>query len=176
MWICSSVPYLSPREAGQADAWTDLAAQAGRVGTQDLRLVEETVPPTDVTEALGLPPGESAVLRARVIRLDGQPIELADSWYPLSIASNTPLGEARKIKGGAVTLLADLGYTAHEVREDVSVRASGPGEASVLNIQEGDPLLVLFRTSLNSDGVPFEVSTMRMVAAGRHLRYRLTVG
>lgn len=176
MWTCSSVPYLSPRGAGQADAWSEETAQAGRVGTQSLRHVGESAPPVEVAEALNLAPDEVAVLRSRLILLDGQPIELADSWYPASIARSTPLAEERKIKGGAVTLLAEMGYAAHEAREDISVRAANDGEARVLNIQEGDPLIVLFRATLNSDGIPFEVSTMRMVAAGRHLRYRLTVG
>lgn len=176
MWTCSSVPYLPPREMGQADAWTDQAAQAGRVGTQDLRLVERVAPPTDVAEALMLAPGQTVILRSRVIRLDGAPIELADSWYPLSVAEGTPLAEKRKIKGGAVTLLATLGYVAQEAREDISVRAADTGEADELRISEGDPIIVLFRTTLDCEGSPFEVSTMRMVAAGRHLTYQLTVG
>lgn len=176
MWTCSSVPYLPPREAGQADAWTEQTAQAGRVGTQDLRQVAKVVPPADVAEALRLAPGQAAILRSRLIRLDGAPIELTDSWYPLSVAEDTPLAEERKIKGGAVTLLASLGYVAQEAREDISVRAADIGEADELYISEGDPLIVLFRTTLNSGGTPFEVSTMRMVATGRHLAYQLTVG
>lgn len=176
MWTCSSLPYLAPRETGQVDAWTDEAAQSGRVGTQDLRAVERVDPPTDVADALNLPAGERALLRSRVIRLDGAPIEVADSWYPLSIADGTPLAQDRKIKGGAVTLLAGLGYLAHEAREDVSVRAATAEESGLLDISEGDPLIVLFRTTLTSDGTPYEVSAMRMVANGRHLRYRLTAG
>lgn len=176
MWTSNSVPYLTPREGGQADAWTHSTAEAGRIGTQDLRLVEQSVPPNDVADALNLSPGELAILRSRAIHLDGQPIEIADSWYPLSVAQGTPLAEPRKIRGGAVTLLTDLGYTPHEAREDISVRASDADEAHELNIPEGDPLIVLFRTTLTSSGMPFEVAVMRMVAAGRHLRYRLTVG
>lgn len=176
MWTCSSVSYLSPREAGQADAWTDETSRAGHVGTQELRLVESTVPPVAVAELLHLPLGEAAILRSRVIYLDEKATELADSWYPLRVAVDTPLAKKRKIKGGAVTLLARLGYRAQEVREDISVRSAEPDEARDLSITEGDPLIVLFRTTLNSEGTPFEVSTMRMVAAGRHLRYRLTVG
>lgn len=176
MWTCNSVPYLSPREAGQADAWTDQASHAGRVGTQDLRLVERAVPPTAVAEALRLDPGHAAILRSRVIRLDGAPMELADSWYPLNVAEDTPLAQKRKIKGGAVTLLASLGYIAQEAREDISVRAADTREADELHISKGDPLIVLFRTTLNAGGTPFEVSTMRMVAAGRHLAYQLTIG
>lgn len=176
MWTCSSVPYLSARSEGQADAWTDLTAEAGHVGTQDLRLVEQLPPPYDVAQELRLAPGEDAVLRSRLIRLDGEPIEIADSWYPHQVAAGTPLASRQKIRGGAVTLLAELGYVAHEAREDISVRLADAAEADQLNIAEGDPLIVLLRTTLSSDGRPFEVSTMRMVAASRHLRYRLTVG
>lgn len=177
MWICSSVPYLSPRQAGQTDAWTDQTARAGHAGSQDLRRVEEVSPPAEVARALGIEdPSQSAIVRSRVIRLDGHPIELADSWYPLSVAAETPLTENRKIKGGAVTLLAALGFAAQKVDEDISVRAADAEEAQMLGITEGEPLIVLFRTVMNAEGVPFEVSMMRMTAAGRHLKYQLTVG
>jgi DNA-binding GntR family transcriptional regulator len=89
MWIASSLPYLSPRRAGQVDAWSQEAAETGRVGTQKIREVGERVPPAEVSAALGLPDGASAVVRRRTILLDDRPVEQADSWYPTGIADGT---------------------------------------------------------------------------------------
>jgi DNA-binding GntR family transcriptional regulator len=108
--------------------------------------------------------------------LDDQPVEAADSWYPASVARGTPLAEPRKIRGGAVTLLAGLGYVASEAREDIAFRAAADQEADALGLPAGTPVIVLSRTILSADDVPFEASVMVMVAEGRRLRYQLAVG
>ena len=176
MWDGPSAPYLSPRAPGQTDAWTDATSRAGRTGTQQIREVAETTPPPDVAAALRLPEGELAVVRRRTVLLDGKPIETADSWYPASIASATPLAQPRKIKGGAVTLLAGLGYVAREALDDISVRGATEPEAELLSLQVGAPVIVVFRTTVSEHDVPFEATVMVMVPEDRHLRYPLSVG
>lgn len=176
MWIVSSLPYLSPRQEGEVDAWTEEAAQAGRIGTQRLREVSIEVPPPDVASALSLAPGDSAVVRRRTMLLDGRPVELADSWYPAEIAEGTALAAMGKIKGGAVTLLANLGHSVHEAREDIVFRGAAADEAAGLGLPVETPVIVLSRTCLNTEGAAFEASVMVMVAEGRHLRYRLVAG
>jgi GntR family transcriptional regulator len=176
VWIVNSLPYLSPRDEGQADAWSEEAAQAGRVGTQKIREVITDVPPADVASALGLPRDAPAVVRRRTMLLDGRPVELTDSWYPAEIAAGTALAASEKIRGGAVTLLDSLGYAVHEAREDITFRAAAPGEAAELGLPAATPVIVLSRTCLTAAGLPFEASVMVMVAEGRHLRYRLIAG
>ncbi|MFB4300337.1 GntR family transcriptional regulator [Actinomadura sp. NTSP31] len=155
------------------DAWTEEASQAGRVGTQRLRDVSVEAPPPDVASALALPPEGSAVVRRRTMLLDGRPVELTDSWYPAEIAEGTALATPGKIKGGAVTVLAGMGYPVHEAREDIVFRGATADEAAELGSSAGTPVIVLSRTCLNADGVAFETSVMVMIAEGRHLRYRL---
>jgi DNA-binding GntR family transcriptional regulator len=108
--------------------------------------------------------------------LDDRPVELTDSWYPAGIAEGTPLAAMGKIKGGAVTLLADMGYSVHEAREDIVFRGATGDEAAELGLAVDTPVIVLSRTSLNAEGAAFEASVMVMVAEGRHLRYRLILG
>jgi DNA-binding GntR family transcriptional regulator len=167
------LPYLSARQESEVDAWSEEAEQAGRVGTQRIREVITEAPPAEVATALSLPPGASAVVRRRTMFLDDRPVELTDSWYPVHVADGTALTSTGKIKGGAVTLLSDLGYVVHEAREDIAFRAATEPEAAELRLPAGTPVIVLSRTCLTSEGVPFEASVMVMVAEGRHLRYRL---
>jgi GntR family transcriptional regulator len=176
MWDGASAPYLSPRAPGEADAWTDQTARAGRAGTQQIREVAETVPPQDVAAMLQLPAGAAAVVRRRTVLLDGTPIETVDSWYPAAIATGTALAEPRKIKGGAVTLLAGMGYVARGALDDISVRGATAAEAALLAIPAGAPVIVVFRVVVPEAGVPFEATVMIMVPEGRHLRYPLAAG
>jgi DNA-binding GntR family transcriptional regulator len=175
-WDGASAPYLSPRAPGEADAWTDQAARAGRAGTQQIREVAEAVPPQVVAGALRLPAGAAAVVRRRTVFLDGAPIETVDSWYPASIAAGTALARPGKIKGGAVTLLADMGYLAGGALDDISVRGATEAEAALLAVPAGAPVIVVFRVVAAETGVPFEATVMIMVPEGRHLRYPLAAG
>lgn len=154
MWDCSSVPYLSPRAAGQPDAWTEETTRAGQTGTQQIREVTEATPPPEVAEALRLQPSTTAVVRRRTMLLDGAPVELTDSWYPADIASGTQLAEPRRIKGGAVTFLAELGWVAAESLEDITFRPATGDEAEALGLLAGAPVIVLFRIALTAASVP----------------------
>lgn len=166
-----SLAYVAPRSDGQSDAWTE---EAQRRGGQQLIEVAEVDPPEQVAKALRLAPGEKAIVRRRLILLDGAPIELADSYYPLSIARGTGLSEKRKIKGGAPTLLAQLGYTAKRAAEDLEFREATDAERSALALPQSASVLTLLRTTTTEDGSPFEVQLMVMKAP-RRLHYEIEV-
>ncbi|MFD5514119.1 GntR family transcriptional regulator [Streptomyces sp. NPDC127051] len=172
-WTSGSSAYITPREPGTGDAWADEAARMGKAGTQRLVEVTECVPPALIASALRLTPNEAAIVRRRVIELDGKPIELADSYYPLHVASETALALPRKIPGGAPTLLGKLGYIASEVLEDISAREATADEQVLLDLNAGDPVLLLVRLSLDQEGRPMEAIHMTMTAQGRHLHYRM---
>ncbi|MFD1309831.1 UTRA domain-containing protein [Streptomyces kaempferi] len=166
-----SLAYIAPREQGQADAWSEEAQQRG---SQQLAEVAEVVPPREVAAALSLEDGATAAVRRRVILLDGLPIELADSYYPLEIARGTALLEKKKIKGGAPTLLAELGYHARHASEDLELREADELERVALGLPGGSSVLTLLRTTTTEDGSPFEVQFMVMKAP-RRLHYEIEV-
>jgi len=166
-----SLAYVTPREQGQADAWT---AAAQHRGGQLLAEVAEVTPPLEVAAALSLASDDKAAVRRRVILLDGVAIELADSYYPLEIARGTALLEKKKIKGGAPTLLAELGYRAAHASEDLEFREANDLERAALVLPEGSSVLTLLRTTTTEDGSPFEVQLMVMKAP-RRLHYEIEV-
>lgn len=166
-----SLAYITPRGLGQTDAWTE---EAQHRGGQQLADVAEVEPPLEVATALSLDAGEKAAVRRRVILLDGDPIELADSYYPLQIARGTALLAKRKIKGGAPTLLAELGYTPRHVTEDLELREPTVLERAALSLVDGSSVLTLLRTTKTEDGIPYEVQLMVMKAP-RRLHYEIEV-
>lgn len=174
-WLSVSMPYVVPRSPQAGDAWAEDAAQQGGVGAQRLLDVAEVVPTVEVAEALQMEPGAPVVVRRRLMLLNDQPVELTDSYYPGYIASGTALAEPRKIRGGAIGLLAELGYRPGQVREDVYTREPDAIEREVLNLTGQEWVLGLTRLLSTREGVPIEVSVMTMVPQGRRLRYELTV-
>ncbi|KPI18526.1 putative transcriptional regulator, GntR family [Actinobacteria bacterium OK074] len=175
-WISTSMPYLTPRAAGQGDAWSEEAAAKGRRGTQRILHAGEVPAPDEVAALLGVAAGETVVVRRRIIELDGEPCELTDTYYPLAIAGGTPLGGIAKIPGGAVTLLAQLGYVGVRVREDVTARMPDAAERQVLDLGPDEPVLRLTRLTLDAEDRPVQADLMTMPAARQRLRYELRIG
>ncbi|WPO74003.1 UTRA domain-containing protein [Streptomyces sp. KN37] len=172
-WSGSSTPYI---ESGKGDAWGKEAAAKGRSGTQRILGAGTQPAPHAVADALGIEHGTPVVARQRLILLDGQPIEYANSYWPTPIAAGTPLAATGKIRGGAVTLLAELGYRPGTVNEDVQTRPPTREEAEALQLEDSSEwVLTLTRTITTSDGQPYEVSVM--VNPGRigRLHYSMEV-
>lgn len=172
-WTGSSKPYI---ESGHGDAWGKEAAGQGRKGTQQILRSEQAPAPHAVANALDIATGEPVIRRDRLILLDGEPVELAHSYWPISVALNTPLAETGRIRGGAVSLLAQLGYSPGTVDEEVQTRPPTKEEAEALQLSGNrEWVLALTRTISTPGGHPYEVSVM--VSPGRigRLHYSMKV-
>ncbi|MFI5491271.1 UTRA domain-containing protein [Actinoplanes sp. NPDC051859] len=156
------------------DAWAAEAAAQGKVGTQRL-LVVETVPASDeVRTALRISAGAHVVVRRRLILADEKPVEVAASFYPASIAAGTPLAENKKIRGGAVRILADVGLPLEESIERVTAERPTAEDVVVLNIAADEPLIVIRRVSAPQGREPVEYAVNRMVSSRvTPLEYRM---
>ncbi|MGW3008958.1 UTRA domain-containing protein [Streptomyces sp. NPDC001219] len=175
-WVTTSVPYLAPREPGQRDAWSAETAAGGRRGGQRIVQAGEVAAPGEIAELLGVEPGGLVVARRRVMYLDGRPCELTDTYYPLGIARGTRLAGTAKIAGGAVTLLAELGYLGVRAREDVSARLPSDEEAAALEAEPSQPVLQLLRLTLDARDRPVQADRMVMPARLQRLRYDVRIG
>ena len=174
-WVHASTPYLKPRAAGQADAWTEETEAKGRRGTQRIVHAGEVPAPGEVARLLGLVEGVAVVVRRRIILLDGKATELTDTYFPTAIARGTRLSETTKIPGGAVTLLAELGHVGVLVREEVSARMPDPAEQDALALGPNEPVLTLTRVTLDASGEPFQVDVSVFPATTQRLRYETKV-
>ncbi|MGW1767748.1 GntR family transcriptional regulator [Streptomyces sp. NPDC002073] len=175
-WVSTSVPYVKPQAAGSPDAWSQEAAAKGGKGTQRIVHAGEQAVPADVGHLLGLPSGAPAVVRRRVIELDGEPVELTDTYYPAHIAAGTPLAGTAKIRGGAVTLLASLGHTAARIVEEVTALLPSSEQCDQLRIAGDEPVLRISRATFDAEGHPFQADVMFMPAHRQSLRYEMTIG
>ncbi|GCE00913.1 GntR family transcriptional regulator [Embleya hyalina] len=175
-WVHVSTPYLKPRGRGQQDAWSEETAAQGRKGSQRIVHARDVDAPDEVAALLDLPEGAAVVERRRIIYLDGEATELTNTYYPAGIARGTRLAETAKITGGAVTLLANLGYVGHRVREEVGARLPDAVEREVLALGALDPVLRLVRVTSSITDQPFQVDVSVFPAATQRLRYEMRIG
>jgi GntR family transcriptional regulator len=167
MWKTSSAAYLTPPAPGQPDAWT---TETKGHGSQRIVAAARIGSTPEVAAALRIEDGEPVIHRSRVVLMDGEPVEIVTSYYPVRLVSVEALAEPRPVKGGTVRLLADLGWTASTVIEDVSAETNEhlahPGAP------EDQALLVIRRAMYAEGGVPFEYTVM-VSWDGRRQRYAL---
>ncbi|MFC7813779.1 GntR family transcriptional regulator [Streptomyces sp. NPDC057367] len=159
--------------------WIGPGAEAearGRRGTQRILRADEVAAPAEVAELLGVAEGDPVVVRRRLILLDEMPNELTDTYYPLAIAQGTALARTAKIRGGAVTLLAELGHIGVLVREDVTATMPDEEERRTLNTAPDEPVLRLTRVTLDRENRPIQVDRMVMPALRQRLRYEIEIG
>ncbi|MFD7097836.1 GntR family transcriptional regulator [Streptomyces xanthophaeus] len=172
-WTSTSMPYVSPRAAGDTDAWTEEARAGGRRGGQRILYAGEAGAPPEVARMLGLADGEPVVVRRRLIELDGEPTELTDTYYPAVIAAGTPLARTAKIRGGAVTLLASLGHVGARVVENVTAHMPDDDDREQLHLGAAEPVLKLARTTYDASNRPIQADLVLMPGGRQQLRYEI---
>ncbi|MGH3907002.1 MAG: GntR family transcriptional regulator [Pseudonocardiaceae bacterium] len=153
--------------------WRTEAERLGMRGTQELGHVGSVAAPEEIGDLLGVEAGATVVIRRRVMLLDDEPVQLADSYYPLNIAQGTPLVEPRKLQGGTIVVLEQLGFALGDFDELVSARMPTPEERQGLRLAEGVPVVVLVRTTYTTDELPVEVDHTVLAADRHRLSYRL---
>ncbi|WP_275558929.1 GntR family transcriptional regulator [Streptomyces sp. 5-6(2022)] len=167
--------YMAPAAPGEPYRWISEAAVGHQArGSSRLLDVTEIRPPADVAEALRLPEDGTALLRAQVLLLDDEPVELVKSYYPLQLARGTAMMDRRKIKGGTPALLAELGYPPRLSVDKVSARVPTQEQYSVLGLPGNLPILRTLRVVYSEGERPIEATVMAKAGHLYELRYEFT--
>lgn len=132
------------------------AAEAERLGLswaqEDLELATIGLI-SMVADVLGEP---RAVVKRRLMWLDGEPNQLADSYVPESIALKMGYHEGATAPGGLYGLLEQHGHMITWFREEIRARVATPEEASALMLPDGAPVAALVRVAYDQDNRPVE--------------------
>jgi len=120
-------------------------------------LTMQEVPATSsIAGRLGLRPGEPVVELERLRFVDGQPWVVVTTYLPASLVP----GLAQRDLGGDASLYRllerEYGLPIVAAVRTVEATVSGPRDAALLRIAEGDPLLVLRSVTITSEDRPLE--------------------
>ncbi|MCE6999347.1 GntR family transcriptional regulator [Saccharothrix sp. S26] len=136
--------------------------------------VRREAAPEDVCSYLALDPGQEheVVVRDRVMRADGEVVQLAVSYLPADIAGGTRLEEADTGPGGAHARLEEMGFELTHSTEVVSARPPRPREAELLQIPFAFPVIQVVRVAF-AGGRAVEVDHITMSSERYQLVYRI---
>jgi GntR family transcriptional regulator len=160
------------REAGKAAYLIELEAEGRRPDVEVLAIESQPASP-DIAERLGLAEGTPVLVRKRRYLADGEPMEIATSYLPLSLVEGTPITKENTGPGGIYARLEELGHRLQRFTEDVTARMPLPEEVRALHLSPGVPVFVLVRTAFDTEGTALEVCDTVMAADQYVLSYEL---
>lgn len=172
-WRVVSSRYLPVPSDGERDRWTSEGAADGRTADQQITFVGEVEPPEYVADSLRLPDAATAVVRRRIMFLDDEPVELADSYYPADVVRDTRIMGKGKVPRGARAVLVSLGFALRRIHEVVYTRMPTPDESRALHLPTGTPVFQVVRTVRSDNDRPIEVDVMVLGGDQNRLEYEL---
>lgn len=166
-----SMDRADERQVTGTDAWVTDVAEAGREASQTIAPAIVKAP-ADIAAWLELPEGTPVVVRLRVRMVDGEPHNLADTYYPMDLALNTPIMYPDDIPQGVIALMREMGHIQVRYIDDLSWRMPTPDETQKLQISVGVPVLLQTRTGYTTER-PVKVTRTTWPGDRSRIRYEL---
>jgi GntR family transcriptional regulator len=145
-----SMDRADERRTTGIDAWVADVREEGREPSQTIA-TEIINADAAVARCLEVTEGKPVVVRRRVRKVDGEPHNLADTYYPMDIAEGTPIMYPDDVKQGVIALMREMGYVQVRYRDELSWRMPTPKESRTLDIPTGVPVLIQSRTGYTKE-------------------------
>lgn len=137
-------------------------AEAGKTVTRRIVEFGYLAAPVGVAAALDLE-SDGEVLFSRSVReVDDVPLDLVHEWVPAALASH--ISRADAAVAGIWATLQRHGHRVDSVRQTITAAVTVDGEADLLHVSPGAPLLLVRRLAHTADGVPLALSDHRYLA------------
>ncbi|WP_328845185.1 GntR family transcriptional regulator [Streptomyces sp. NBC_00258] len=133
--------------------------------------------PARVASALGLPKRAKVLVRRFLVEEDGEAVELVSSYFPAGLVEGTELETSEALSGSVREHLETRKKVRFDhVTERVSARVPDSGEAQLLELPEGVPVLSVLVIACDSSGQALQVVDVLLPADRQELEdtYRLT--
>ncbi|NLT57155.1 MAG: GntR family transcriptional regulator [Actinomycetales bacterium] len=154
------------------DAWAvSIREQGGRPRTE----VTVSVEPASAEVALSLctQPGQPVAVRRRVRYVNGEPHQLADSYFPYDLAQQHPVFLAPGDQSAPGGLLSSVGLPQARLADRIEARMPTPDETRQLRLPSGTPLLIHHRTGYTAEGRAVRHMVTRMGADRVEVKYEV---
>lgn len=148
-------------------------------GTWEAHSEARTPAPERIAARLGIEAGDPCVVTSYAFRAEGRPVELCESWEPLSVTGGTPviLPEGGPLKGaGVVERMRSIGVAVVSATEVVRPGRADRPRANLLGIGIGDLITEIERTHYAADGRPVETADIVVADRRAEVSYEITFG
>jgi GntR family transcriptional regulator len=153
-------------------SYTEALRAQGQVPGREVVRFDEIAADAPLAEKLGIAEGAPAYELERILFADEQPIGLETTY--LAVSRFPTLRDVLRPTGSLYRCLTDdLGVRFGEGEEVVETVIATPREAELLKATQSLPMLLLHRTSRDTDGKPIEA--VRSLYRGDRVGFRATL-
>ncbi|MFF3000162.1 GntR family transcriptional regulator [Streptomyces sp. NPDC057950] len=138
--------------------------------------VDRVSVPARVASVLGLPKRAEVLMRRFLVEDEGEAVELVSSYFPAGLVDGTDLGSSEPLGAGIREHLEGRRKVRYDhVTERVSARLADAGEAELLGLPDGVPVLSVLVAAFDAAGQALQVSDVLLPADRQELEdtYRL---
>lgn len=143
------------------------AINQGQMPSREILQVGRVGAPAEAARWLQLSPGEQVVTRKRLQLLDGEPVVVSTSYYPLWLAADTRLESPDTLSEGPDELIENLGHQFSHGIEVFRAQMPTPDEARLLKLHPGVPVVRLWDVDYDSADRPLQAAE-DIYAGDRH--------
>ncbi|MEU0990700.1 GntR family transcriptional regulator [Streptomyces sp. NPDC005953] len=150
----------------------------GRAGGWESRSEARTPAPDHIAERLAIDPGEPCVLTRYEFLADGLPVQLSESWEPMTITGDTPivLPEMGPLAGaGVVDRMRSIGVDVETAVEVPRPARATQEQANLLGISVGDLITIIERTYYDAQGRPVETADVVVADVRWEIAYEIAI-
>ena len=158
------------RAAGRGTFMSDAAAGRWKPAVT-VKIYREAVP-TDIAALLEIEPGTDVAVRDRIMRADGETVQLAVSYIPVDVAEAAGIEKTDTGPGGMYARIEETGLKLTHFTELVSARPPRPRESDQLQIPAAYPVIEVIRIAYAGDR-PIEANRMVMSSERYQLVYQI---
>ncbi|MBH0130185.1 GntR family transcriptional regulator [Salinibacterium sp. NK8237] len=133
--------------------YDEVARRGGHVHSDILRHEREAAS-ADVARMLQINPGDIVVVLDRLRWVDGEPWSLTTTWMPEAVGSHTL--DVDMSENSLYAVLAEVDVVATTGTRSAESTIASAEQAQKLQINAGDPLLLLRSVSMDATGKPIE--------------------
>ena len=134
------------------------AIDQGRTPSRRMLYVGRAPMPAPAARWLHALPGDEVAVRRRVQLLDGEPVIVSTSYYPLWLAAGTRLESPAALPEGPDELIESLGHRFARGIEVFSAHMPTPEETALLGLHAGVPVVHLWDVDYDPDGKPLQAA------------------
>ncbi len=157
------------------DTFTQQIEAQGKTARQ-VSTVEELAADPDIAAHLRVELGTPVGVRRRIMYADDEPLQLGDSYYPLSIVQGSKIMSPADVVEGTDQVLEDLGHTPTRYEDEITWRMPTAEETAILRMVTGMPVGRLLRTTFDQHNRPVEVYVVILPADRHVLLYDVPAG
>ncbi|WP_239087059.1 GntR family transcriptional regulator [Catellatospora methionotrophica] len=156
-----------PRPASpEMDRFSQQIVDEGRTPHQAIEVSLVQAAP-DLAERLGIAAGETVVARRRVRFINGEPVNINDSHFPIELVKDSEIMSPAYLPRGTDQVLADLGYRQDRAIDEIFIRMPTPEEIHRLSLGPGTPVAAHYDTGYTAAGTPVQC-TVNVLPGDRH--------